>query len=100
MGQLLDVMIRLTLYTRPGCHLCDAMKRVVDEIAREQSEPVTLREVDISGDVDLECRFGTEIPVLICGERVLARVRTTRAKLLESLHSMDVAARGPTTRAR
>ena len=92
-------MIRLTLYTRPGCHLCGAMKRVVDEIAREESEPVTLREVDISGDVDLERRFGTEIPVLACGERVLARVRTTRATLLKSLRSVDVAARGPTTRA-
>lgn len=76
-------MIRLTLYTRPGCHLCDAMKDVVEEAARE--EPVTLREVDVSGDVDLERRFGREVPVLARGDRVLARVRTTRAALLESL---------------
>ena len=76
-------MIRLTLYTRPGCHLCDAMKDVVEEAARE--EPVTLREVDVSGDVDLERRFGREVPVLARGDRVLARVRTTRAALHESL---------------
>ena len=76
-------MIRLTLYTRPGCHLCDTMKNVVDEVARE--EPVTLREVDVTGDAGLERRFGTEIPVLAHGERVVARVRTTRAALLESL---------------
>ena len=76
-------MIRLTLYTRPGCHLCDTMKNVVGEVARE--EPVTLREVDITGDTRLERRFGTEIPVLAHGERVVARVRTTRAALLESL---------------
>lgn len=78
-------MIPLTLYTRPGCHLCDAMKDVVEEAARE--EPVTLREVDVSGNVDLERRFGREVPVLARGERVLARVRTTRAALLESLRS-------------
>lgn len=78
-------MIRLTLYTRPGCHLCDAMKDVVEEAARE--EPVTLREVDVSGNVDLERRFGREVPVLARGDRVLARVRTTRAALLESLRS-------------
>ncbi len=76
-------MIRLTLYTRPGCHLCDAMKDVVEEAARE--EPVTLREVDVSGNVDLERRFGREVPVLARGDRVVARVRTTRAALLESL---------------
>ena len=91
-------MVRLTLYTRPGCHLCDAMKRVVDEVAREESEPVTLREVDISGDVGLERRFGTEIPILACGEHVLARVRTTRAALLQSLRDATVATRSPHTR--
>ena len=79
-------MIRLTLYTRPGCHLCDTMKNVVGEVARE--EPVTLREVDVTSDPGLERRFGTEIPVLAHGERVVARVRTTRAALLESLRSV------------
>ena len=91
-------MIRLTLYTRPGCHLCDTMKRIVDEIAREECGPVALREVDISGDVGLERRFGAEIPVLVCEEQVLARVRTTRAALLQSLRNVDVASRGPNTR--
>ena len=79
-------MIRLTLYTRPGCHLCDTMKNVVDEVARE--EPVTLREVDVTGDAGLERRFGTEVPVLTHGERIVARVRTTRAALLDSLRSV------------
>ncbi len=79
-------MIRLTLYTRPGCHLCEALKDVVDAVAREQ--PMALREVDISGDVALERRFGTEIPVLACGERVVARVRTSRRMLREALRSV------------
>lgn len=79
-------MTPLTLYTRPGCHLCDRMKDVVAEIARE--EPVTLRDVDITGDKILERRFGAEIPVLAHGERVLARVRTTRTALLESLRNV------------
>ena len=60
-------MIRLTLYTRPGCHLCEALKDVVDAVAREQ--PIALREVDISGDVALKRRFGTEIPVLAPAEK-------------------------------
>jgi hypothetical protein len=76
-------MVRLTLYTRPGCHLCDTLKGVVDEIAREQ--PITLREVDITGDHGLERRFGAEIPVLTRGTRVIARVRATRAALIEAL---------------
>lgn len=82
-----DAMLRLTLYTRPGCHLCDGMKDVVDAIARD--EPVTLNEVDITGNIDLERRFGAEIPVLAHDEHVVARVRTTRATLIESLRNID-----------
>ena len=79
-------MLRLTLYTRPGCHLCDAMKNVVDAIAR--NEPVTLRQVDITGNGDLERRFGVEIPVLVHDGQVIARVRTTRTALIESLRNV------------
>ncbi len=79
-------MIRMTLYTRPGCHLCEAMKSVVDDVAREQ--PIALREVDITGDVALERRFGTEIPVLACGEQVVARVRTSRSMLIGELRKV------------
>ena len=82
-----NAMIRLTLYTRPGCHLCDTMKDIVDEIAREKA--VTLREVDITGNVGLERRFGTGIPVLAHGQHIVARVRTTRAALLESLRNLE-----------
>ena len=78
-------MFRLTLYTRPGCYLCDAMKRIVDDIARDA--PVSLREIDITGNGELERRFGVEIPVLAHGEHVLARVRTTRARLLDALRN-------------
>lgn len=79
-------MLRLTLYTRPGCHLCDTMKGVVDAIAR--NEPLTLRQVDITGNGDLERRFGVDIPVLVHDGEVVARVRTTRAALLESLRNI------------
>ena len=79
-------MIKLTLYTRPGCHLCDTLKAIVVDVARQ--ERITLREIDISGDAGLEHRFGAEIPVLMCGEQLVARVRTNRAALLESLRQV------------
>ena len=78
--------LRLTLYTRPGCHLCDSMKGVVDAVAGDA--PVTLNQVDITGNIDLEQRFGTEIPVLVHQGRVVARARTTRAALVESLRNL------------
>jgi glutaredoxin len=52
---------RVVLYSRPGCHLCDDARRVVDLVCSEMGE--TYAEVDISGDADLERRFGDEVPV-------------------------------------
>ena len=52
---------RVVLYTRPGCHLCDDARVVIDAVCAELGEAYD--EVDISGDAELERRHGDEIPV-------------------------------------
>ncbi|WP_210439727.1 glutaredoxin family protein [Nocardioides xinjiangensis] len=52
---------RVTLYSRPGCHLCDDARAVVAAVCDDLGE--TFEEVDITTDPDLEDRFGEEIPV-------------------------------------
>ena len=79
-------MTRLTLFTRPGCHLCDDMKAVVEQI--QHIHAVALDEVDISGQTELERRYGTEIPVLTHEARIVARIRTSPAELLEVLREI------------
>ncbi|HVC19957.1 MAG TPA: glutaredoxin family protein [Vicinamibacterales bacterium] len=80
-GQALPV--RLTLYTRPGCHLCDLMRDAVWRAAARV--PLTLDEIDITTDPALTTRYGTEVPVLLAGGRELARHRITDAGLVEGL---------------
>ena len=76
-------VITLTLYTRPGCHLCDEMKAVIARAA--QDVPLTLDEVDISTDPALEARYGVEIPVLMVDGRKVAKYRVTEAELTRIL---------------
>lgn len=52
---------RITLYTRPGCHLCDDARAVVERVCADLGE--SFQEVDITTDDDLEDRFGEDIPV-------------------------------------
>ncbi|CAM3637016.1 glutaredoxin family protein [Nocardioides zeicaulis] len=52
---------RVTLYTRPGCHLCDDARAVVERVCADLGE--SFEEVDITADDDLEDRFGEEVPV-------------------------------------
>ena len=72
-------VIALTLYSRPGCHLCDEMKTVINRVA--QSTPLHLEEIDISSRADLEERYGLEIPVLFVAGKKAAKYRIGEAEL-------------------
>ncbi len=75
--------IALTLYGRPECHLCDDMKAVVAPLANELR--CTLEQVDITGDPELEARFGSEIPVLMVNGRKAFKYRVTAGALRRRL---------------
>ena len=77
-------MITLTIYSRPGCHLCDDMKAVVARVAR--TVPLTIEEVDISVDPTLEERYGREIPVLLVQGMKAAKIRVTEPELTRTLN--------------
>ncbi len=62
----------LTIYRRPGCHLCDDAELLLrDELAeraRSGLPPVEVTHVDISADPELEPRYRRRIPVFAVGE--------------------------------
>ena len=60
---------RITLYTRPGCHLCDDARAVVERVCADLGE--SFEEVDITTDDDLADRFGEDVPVtFVDGEQL------------------------------
>jgi glutaredoxin len=54
---------RVTLYTKPGCHLCDDARAVVEQVCAELGEAYV--EVDVRSDPDLWRRYAEEIPVTL-----------------------------------
>jgi glutaredoxin len=76
-------VIELTIYSRPGCHLCDEMKIVVARVA--QTIPFSLDEIDISTDPELEALYGLEIPVLMMDGKKAAKYRIEEADLMRLL---------------
>jgi thiol-disulfide isomerase/thioredoxin len=71
----------LTIYSRPGCHLCDEMKAVVRRVVASTVAPIAFEEIDISTDPDLEARYGLEIPVLLVDGKKAAKYRITEVEL-------------------
>ena len=76
---------RLTLLGQPGCHLCHDMRTVVDGVAAPLGFVVEERDVR---DRDEWARYLIEIPVLLCGEREVARHRTTPDELARLLRAL------------
>jgi glutaredoxin len=54
--------MRVVLYSRPGCHLCDVARGVLQ--AERQRIPFELDEVSVEGDEGLELDYGIRIPVV------------------------------------
>jgi glutaredoxin len=55
---------RVTLYTKPGCHLCEDARAVVERVCAELGEG--FEEVDITAgprSAELVAAYGEEIPV-------------------------------------
>ncbi|MDX1454176.1 MAG: glutaredoxin family protein [Gammaproteobacteria bacterium] len=73
--------MQLTLYSRPGCHLCDEMRYQLKTLVPD----LELAIVDIEADPQLEQRFGIRIPVLCQNEDIIAEGRLDEADFLDFL---------------
>jgi glutaredoxin len=76
----------LTIYSRPGCHLCDDMKAIVDRVALTATPPPAVEVIDISSDAALDARYGLEIPVLLVNGKKAAKYRVTEEELRRMLY--------------
>lgn len=54
---------RITLLSKPGCHLCDDARVVIEKVAAETG--VGWREVDITSDPELQTIWWDQIPVTL-----------------------------------
>ena len=79
--------MRLTIYSKPGCHLCDEMKSTVRRVlcTRPAEPTISVEDIDISGDPALLDRYGLEIPVLLIDGRKAAKYRVSEEELTQML---------------
>lgn len=73
----------VTLYSRPGCHLCEEAKAAIAPLLRELG--ATLCEVNIDEDVALKERYGWDIPVIFIGRHKAAKHRVDVAQFRRQL---------------
>ena len=58
---------RVTLYSKPGCHLCDDAREVVQRVCADLG--TDFEEVDITTSPELMDAYGEQIPVTLVDGR-------------------------------
>ena len=74
---------RVTLYTRAGCHLCDAAKENL--LAARRKVDFALEEVDIDTDPDLQDLYNEEVPVIAINGKKAFKYQVDPQALLKTL---------------
>ena len=74
---------RVTLYGKPGCHLCDDARAVVEAICAELG--IGWTEIDITQDPALVREYGEQIPVTFVDGRRHDFWRVDPARLRKAL---------------
>jgi glutaredoxin len=63
----------VTIYSRPGCHLCGEAKQQIAPLLKEFGARIT--EINIDEDPDLRSRYDYDVPVILIGARKAAKHR-------------------------
>jgi hypothetical protein len=77
----------VTLYGKPGCHLCDEAREVVERV--RAAHPFELRQVDVSLDPGLHREYGERIPVLELEGEELFEFHVDEAELVRRVDRVD-----------
>ncbi len=77
--------MKVTLYTRRGCHLCDEAKREIE--AAQHHRAFDYEELDIDSDAGLLQLYNEEVPVIAIDGRKAFKYRLTADELLKKLET-------------
>ena len=80
-------MPRLTLLGKPGCHLCDDARAIVQTVLADHPE-VSFDELSILDDPALLDTYVEEIPVVLIDDRVHTIWRVDEARLRKALDAI------------
>lgn len=82
-----DTTFHITLYGRPGCHLCEQVEERIKRVGKDF--PISLKVVNIEADPEIHEKFMFTIPVVeIDGDEVFPSIDSVMSEqeLRSELH--------------
>ena len=79
----LNSSIRIDIYSRPGCHLCEEAKQVIERVRLRYN--ITVHIINIDEHPQLELAYGNEIPVVFINSDKAFKYRVDETELERKL---------------
>ncbi len=76
-------MIDLTVYSRHGCHLCEDLLQQLYELQQVHDFSITV--IDVDASPQLIEQYGTQVPVVTCGQQQICHYFLDQAAVLQVL---------------
>ncbi|VAW64444.1 hypothetical protein MNBD_GAMMA11-1219 [hydrothermal vent metagenome] len=76
-------MIEFKVYSRSGCHLCEDLLQQL--YALQQTHDFSVTEVDVDLSPQLIRRYGSQVPVVTCGDEQICHYFLDQAAILNKL---------------
>ena len=80
-------MTEVTLYTKPGCHLCEAVEQTIAVVARRRAFRLTVRNI-LDDPADFG-RYQHAVPVVVVNGTEVARYRVSTEDFTRALDRAD-----------
>jgi glutaredoxin len=81
----------VTLYSRPGCHLCEEAKAQIAPLLKEFGARLT--EINIDEDPQLRARYDYDVPVIFLGAQKAAKHRVDLGQFRRQLRAAAMPSR-------
>jgi glutaredoxin len=78
----------VTIYSRPGCHLCEEAKGQIAPLLKEFSAHLT--EINIDDDPELRARYDYDVPVIFLGAQKAAKHRLDLSQFRRQLSAAAI----------
>jgi len=80
-------VITFTVYSRQGCHLCEDL--LAQLIQLQQVHNFKFAEVDVDSSPQLIEQYGSQVPVVTCGDEELCHYFLDQAAVMQALAGVD-----------
>lgn len=78
-------MIRVEIFSKPNCHLCDLAKNTIFDISKEFDLKITV--TDITSNQELFEKFKYDIPVVYINNKIAFKHKINKEEFIRKISS-------------